>query len=76
MYAHVGVLTTALGASNHDIQPFLVTDAVADFSGDDHRLAMEYAAQRCAVVATTGTVVAALEPSAATVPADAHAVNV
>lgn len=52
VYAHVGVLATAVDAFTHDIQAFLIADAVADFSREYHRLAIEYAAQRCAVVAT------------------------
>jgi isochorismate hydrolase len=58
VYAHVGVLMTAVEAFSHDIQPFLVADAVADFSQDYHRLALEYAAQRCAVLVTTKEVLA------------------
>ena len=38
VYAHVGVLTTALEAFSHDIQPFLVADALGDFTEADHRL--------------------------------------
>ncbi|AOT62519.1 MULTISPECIES: isochorismatase family protein [Streptomyces] len=60
VYAHVGVLMTAVDAFTHDIRPFLVADAVGDFSAAYHRLAVEYAAQRCAVVTTTGTVLAQL----------------
>jgi isochorismate hydrolase len=56
VYAHVGILTTCVEAFSHDIQPFLVADAVADFSADHHRLALTYAAQRCAVVQTTDQV--------------------
>ncbi|MDG9715394.1 isochorismatase family protein [Streptomyces sp. DH24] len=58
VYAHVGVLMTAVEAFTHDIQPFLVADAVADFSQYHHRMALEYAAQRCAVVVTTKEVLA------------------
>ncbi|MEV5331674.1 isochorismatase family protein [Streptomyces werraensis] len=58
VYAHVGVLMTAVEAFTHDIRPFLVADAVADFSERHHRLALEYAAQRCAVVVTTKEVLA------------------
>ncbi|MFF8594436.1 isochorismatase family protein [Streptomyces sp. NPDC015220] len=65
VYAHVGVLMTTVEAFTHDIQPFLVADAVADFSAAHHRLAVEYAAQRCATVTTTDTVLAALSPAAA-----------
>jgi isochorismate hydrolase len=56
VYAHVGVLMTALDAFTHDIQPFLVADAVGDFSADFHQLALEYAAQRCAMVVTVADV--------------------
>ncbi|POX52029.1 isochorismatase [Streptomyces sp. Ru71] len=52
VYAHVGVLATAVDAFTHDIQPFLVADATADFSADYHRLALTYAAERCARVTT------------------------
>lgn len=53
VYAYVGVLATALDAFNHDIQPFLVADALGDFSAADHALALRYAARRCAVVSLT-----------------------
>ena len=52
VYAHVGVLMSAVDAFSNDIQPFVVADAIADFSAEDHQLAMEYAARNCAVVAT------------------------
>jgi bifunctional isochorismate lyase/aryl carrier protein len=35
-----------------------VADAVADFSEAEHRLALDYAAGRCAVVTTTDDVLA------------------
>ncbi len=63
VYAHVGVLMTAVEAFTNDIQPFLVADAVADFSEQYHRLALDYAAQRCAVVTTVTTVLAELVDS-------------
>jgi trans-2,3-dihydro-3-hydroxyanthranilic acid synthase len=63
VYAHVGVLMTAVDAFTNDIQPFLVADAVADFSEQYHRLALDYAAQRCAVVTTVKTVLAELADS-------------
>ncbi|WP_399920137.1 isochorismatase family protein [Streptomyces kanamyceticus] len=52
VYAHVGVLASAVEAYTHDIETFLVADAVADFGADDHRMALEYAARTCAVVTT------------------------
>lgn len=53
VYAHVGVLVTALDAFTNDIEPFLVADGVGDFSAEYHRLALDYAATRCAVVTAT-----------------------
>jgi len=61
VYAHVGVLMTAVEAFTNDIQPFLVADAVADFSEHYHRLALEYAAQRCAAIRTAAQVLAELD---------------
>ncbi|MCZ9347108.1 isochorismatase family protein [Streptomyces sp. TRM76130] len=55
VYAHIGVLMTAADAWQRDIQAFVVADAVADFSRDDHDMALRYAAGRCAVVTTTDT---------------------
>lgn len=50
VYAHVGVLATALEAFAHDIQPFVVADAVGDFSAGHHELALRFVAERCGVV--------------------------
>ncbi|MFJ8532105.1 isochorismatase family protein [Streptomyces sp. NPDC093591] len=58
VYAHVGVLATALDAFTNDIQTFLVADALGDFSENHHRLALDYAAQRCAVVVPAAEVFA------------------
>ncbi|UWZ34090.1 isochorismatase family protein [Dactylosporangium roseum] len=60
VFAHLGCLLTACDAYAHDIQPFLVADAVADFSAEDHRLALRYAARACAVTLTTAQLVEAL----------------
>ncbi|MFF3911443.1 isochorismatase family protein [Streptomyces sp. NPDC001848] len=48
VYAHIGVLVTAIEAFSNDIQPFLVADAVGDFSAHHHRMALTYAAECCA----------------------------
>jgi len=54
VFAHLGCLLTACDAYAHDIQPFLVADAVADFTEADHRMALDFAARSCAVPLTTG----------------------
>ncbi|MCS0637470.1 isochorismatase family protein [Streptomyces sp. LP05-1] len=56
IYAHIGVLMTACDAWMQDIQAFLVADAVADFSAEDHAMALRWAAGKCAVVTTTDSV--------------------
>lgn len=61
VYAHVGVLMTAVDAFSHDIQPFLVADAVADFSPRYHQMAVDYAAERCAKVSTCKDLLADLD---------------
>ncbi|APY87786.1 isochorismatase [Streptomyces alfalfae] len=53
VYAHIGVLMTACDAWMQDIQAFVVADAVADFSPEDHAMALRWAVGRCAVVTTT-----------------------
>lgn len=57
VYAHIGCMATALDAFMRDIKPFLVADAVADFSAADHRRALEYVASCCGVVVTTSRLI-------------------
>ncbi|MFD7095522.1 isochorismatase family protein [Streptomyces xanthophaeus] len=59
VYAHIGVMMTACDAWMQDVQAFVVADAVADFSAREHRMALEWAAGRCAYVTTSDGVCAA-----------------
>ncbi|MGE6759798.1 isochorismatase family protein [Corallococcus interemptor] len=68
IYAHIGCLQTASDGSMSEIRPFLVADAVADFSLEKHRMALDYASQLVAFVATTQQVIDAM-PAQATAPA-------
>lgn len=53
VYAHIGCLLTACDAFMLDVAPFFVADAVADFSQENHEMALVYAAERCAVTLST-----------------------
>lgn len=57
VYAHIGILATAIEAFSHDIETFLVGDAVADFSKTHHMMALSYASRCCAVVASTHEII-------------------
>lgn len=61
VYAHIGCLATACGAFTRDIQPFLVADAIADFTAIDHRLALRQAARTCAMTPLTDQILTAFD---------------
>jgi bifunctional isochorismate lyase/aryl carrier protein len=56
VYAHIGVLATAQDAFMRDIQPFVVADAVADFSPAYHRDTLRRVSDRCGVVGTAAEI--------------------
>ncbi|WP_072806761.1 isochorismatase family protein [Rhodococcoides yunnanense] len=60
VYAHMGCLLSAAEAFMSDVQPFFVADATADFTRDEHAMALDYAAKRCAAVVTSESVVSSL----------------
>ncbi len=74
VYAHMGCMLSATEAFMSDVAPFLVVDATADFTRDEHLMALNYVAKRAGVVPTTADVVAAIDATT-TVPdpsAEAH----
>ncbi|PIE91871.1 isochorismatase family protein [Bacillus fungorum] len=60
VYAHIGCLLTAADAFMEGIQPFIVGDAVADFTLEDHKQSLIYASNRCAKTITTEQIKQAL----------------
>lgn len=62
VYAHIGITATAFEAFQREVQPFLVADAVADFSAAEHARALDLVAGCCGVVTRTADVVSALSP--------------
>jgi bifunctional isochorismate lyase/aryl carrier protein len=65
IYAHIGCLQTASDAFMSNVKPFLVADALGDFSLTHHQMALNYASKLCAVTLTTQQLVEQLGPPAA-----------
>ncbi|WP_429077225.1 isochorismatase family protein [Aeromonas veronii] len=59
IYGHIGVMQTAVDAFMRDIRPFLVADAIADFSREDHLLALSYVSRNAGRVITVAEVMTA-----------------
>jgi bifunctional isochorismate lyase / aryl carrier protein len=67
IYAHIGCMMTAAEAFQQEVQAFLASDGVADFSLDNHRMALEYAARNCGVVDTSANLAESLTRATETV---------
>ncbi|MGD9544284.1 MAG: isochorismatase family protein [Methylocystis sp.] len=59
VYGHIGCLTTALDAFMQDIKPFVIADAIGDFSREDHLMTLNYVAGRCGMAIGVEDVLAA-----------------
>ncbi|MEV6770300.1 isochorismatase family protein [Nocardia sp. NPDC051030] len=53
VYTHMGCMLSAAEAFMSDVRPFLILDATADFSREEHLMALNYTARRCGTVLTT-----------------------
>ncbi|MCC6165521.1 MAG: isochorismatase family protein [Acidobacteria bacterium] len=65
VFAHIGCLITAADAFMREVQPFLVADAVADFSRAHHDRALVQVAACSGVVLSTAQTLAVLHDSTA-----------
>ncbi|HBI11540.1 MAG TPA: isochorismatase, partial [Franconibacter pulveris] len=61
VYAHIGCMITATDAFMRDIKPFMVADALADFSREEHLMALNYVAGRAGRVVMTRDIAAKAE---------------
>lgn len=63
VYAHIGCMTTATDAFMRDIKPFMVADALADFSREEHLMSLKYVAGRSGRVVMTQELLPAPVPT-------------
>lgn len=63
VYAHMGCMLSAAEAFMNDIHAFLAHDAVADFSREEHSIALAYTARRCGMVLSTDEMLDQLQPA-------------
>jgi bifunctional isochorismate lyase / aryl carrier protein len=68
VYAHIGCLATATDGFMRGVQPFVVADATADFSREDHVVALRQVARTCGVVSTTHEIIEAIQRSTTRAP--------
>ncbi|MFD6392828.1 isochorismatase family protein [Nocardia sp. NPDC055029] len=63
VYTHMGCMLSAAEAFMGDVRPFLVHDATADFSREEHVMALNYVARRCGAVTGTDELLRQLDPA-------------
>ncbi len=57
IFAHIGCMMTCADAFMCDVEPFLIADAVGDFSRAHHDQAVTWVGGRCGVVLTTAALI-------------------
>lgn len=57
IYGHIGVMQTAVDAFMNDIKPFLIADAIADFSLEDHMAALNHVARNAGRVVSNEEII-------------------
>ncbi|NNH73186.1 isochorismatase family protein [Nocardia uniformis] len=70
VYTHMGCLLSAAEAFMSDVRPFLALDATADFSREEHLMALNYTARRCGAVLSTAEILGELGDAPARAVAD------
>ncbi|ART79671.1 isochorismatase family protein [Oceanisphaera avium] len=60
VYTHIGCTATVAEAFQLDIEPFIIADAGADFSREDHLYALRWIARTCGVALTTDQLLEAI----------------
>lgn len=63
IYGHIGVQATALDAFMMDVKPFVIGDAIADFSLAEHKSTLDYVTGRCGAVKHLAQAVAEISAS-------------
>ena len=63
VYGHIGILSTALDAFMLDIKPFVIGDAIADFSEEDHLHTLKYVAGRSGCMKSVNEFIKTMKPS-------------
>lgn len=53
VYGHIGCLATATDGFMRGVEPIVIADAIADFSFDEHLMALSIVARTCGVVTST-----------------------
>lgn len=68
VYSHIGILSTALDGFMYDVKPIVIADAVADFSENEQKMALNFISTRCGYVETLSAALKALNNACPVTP--------